>query len=78
MFSLNQGRAGTADTFTRATAAILFTCEVPSRQHHGILKKSHYALQDRDFRLFTHPNTGSFEQIQATGANSYGCTTQSW
>ena len=41
-----------ADTFTRETAAILFTCEVPSRQHRGTVEKSHYALQDRHFRYF--------------------------
>lgn len=35
-------RHHTADTFTRATAAILFTCEVPSRQPYGTLEKSHY------------------------------------
>src|ERR1700682_5601099 len=43
-----------ADTFTRETAAILFTCEVPSDRRCGILNKSHYALQDRHFRALTH------------------------
>ena len=43
-----------ADTFTRATAALLFTCEVPSDRRCGILNKSHYALQDRHFRALTH------------------------
>ena len=30
-----------ADTLTRETAALPFTCEVPFRQHHGTLEKSH-------------------------------------
>jgi hypothetical protein len=43
-----------AETFTRETTAVLFTCEVPSSQRHGTVEKSQYALQDRHFRLSTH------------------------
>jgi hypothetical protein len=52
-----------ADTFTRETAAILFTCEVPSRQHYGTLDNSHHALQDRHFRLSTLRFAGVSREI---------------
>jgi hypothetical protein len=42
------------DTFTRATTALLFTCEVPSDRRCGILNRSRYAQQNRHFRVLTH------------------------
>jgi hypothetical protein len=33
---------------------------VPSCRHCGTVEKSHYALQDRHFRLSTRPDLGNF------------------
>ena len=45
------------DTALANGSVVLLTCEVPSRQHYGNLENSHYALQDRYFRVST-PNHG--------------------
>ena len=43
-----------ADTFTRETAALFFTCEVPSSQENRTLEKSYYSLRDRHFSVYLH------------------------